>query len=173
MADNVSVTQGSGTVFAADDIGSVFYPRTKISVGADGSATDMTAGSGAIAAGTPRVCLATDSPGVISTGTKGVPSSTVLTVQEAVADTGTQSSVAASTAAVTVLAANTARMGAAIYNDSAAVCHLILSATTPSTSAYTVRMQPLDYYEPPAKYTGIIQGIWVTGTGSARVTELT
>ena len=41
MADNVAITAGSGTSIAADDISSVFYQRVKISVGADGSATDL------------------------------------------------------------------------------------------------------------------------------------
>lgn len=41
MADNVSITSGSGTSIAADDISSVFYQRVKLSVGADGSATDV------------------------------------------------------------------------------------------------------------------------------------
>lgn len=69
MADNLAITAGSGTTIAADDVGpGVLYQRVKISVGADGSATDMTAGSGAIAAGTPRVTLATDSPGVTAVG---------------------------------------------------------------------------------------------------------
>jgi hypothetical protein len=41
MADNFTANAGSGgNVFAADDISSVFYPRVKISHGADGSATD-------------------------------------------------------------------------------------------------------------------------------------
>ena len=42
MADNFVANAGSGgSTFAADDIGSVLYPRVKISVGADGSATDV------------------------------------------------------------------------------------------------------------------------------------
>ena len=40
MADNVAITAGSGTSVAADDIGSVFYQRTKLSLGADGTAAD-------------------------------------------------------------------------------------------------------------------------------------
>lgn len=41
MADNFVANPGSGgSTFAADDISSVFYPRVKISHGADGSATD-------------------------------------------------------------------------------------------------------------------------------------
>lgn len=41
MADNVTLNSGSGgAVAAADDIGSVFYQRVKLSVGADGTAVD-------------------------------------------------------------------------------------------------------------------------------------
>lgn len=41
MADNLTITQGSGTTIAADDIGGVLHQRVKISQGADGSATDV------------------------------------------------------------------------------------------------------------------------------------
>jgi len=48
MADNVAITAGAGTTIATDDIGGVQYPRSKVSLGADGSATDWvgTAGRG-------------------------------------------------------------------------------------------------------------------------------
>lgn len=41
MADNIQVTQGSGTTMATDDVSGIQYPRVKVSVGADGSATDV------------------------------------------------------------------------------------------------------------------------------------
>jgi len=41
MADNISVTQGSGTTMATDDVSGVQYPRVKVSVGVDGAATDV------------------------------------------------------------------------------------------------------------------------------------
>lgn len=41
MADNVSVTQGSGTTMATDLIGSVHHPRIKIQTGEDGVANDV------------------------------------------------------------------------------------------------------------------------------------
>ena len=43
MADNVSITAGSGTSIAADDISSVWYQRVKLSIGADGTAVDASA----------------------------------------------------------------------------------------------------------------------------------
>ena len=41
MADNVAYTPGSGATIAADDIGGVLHQRVKISVGADGTAADL------------------------------------------------------------------------------------------------------------------------------------
>lgn len=41
MADNLEVSQGTGTTVAADDVGGVLYQRVKIGVGADGTATDV------------------------------------------------------------------------------------------------------------------------------------
>lgn len=43
MADNLGYTPGSGATVASDDIGGVQHQRVKISVGEDGSATDLSA----------------------------------------------------------------------------------------------------------------------------------
>jgi hypothetical protein len=40
MADNIQVTQGTGTTMATDDVAGVQYPRVKISHGVDGTAVD-------------------------------------------------------------------------------------------------------------------------------------
>lgn len=88
------------------------------------------------------------------------------------AGTSTLSNVSGSASSVTVLAANTSRLGATIYNDSTAVLYLKFG-TTASTTSFTVKLQPDDYYEVPFGYTGTIDGIWASATGAARVTELT
>lgn len=41
MADNFTITPGVGKTIAADDIAGVYHQRVKISLGADGSATDL------------------------------------------------------------------------------------------------------------------------------------
>lgn len=41
MADNLNAPLPSGTTLATDEIAGVHYPRTKISVGTDGSAVDV------------------------------------------------------------------------------------------------------------------------------------
>jgi hypothetical protein len=40
MADNVTITEGSGTQIAADEVGGVKYQRVKVSHGIDGVAVD-------------------------------------------------------------------------------------------------------------------------------------
>lgn len=62
MADNVTISEGSGKTIAADDVSNVFYQIIKIAVGADGSATFLDGNSGNKSAGTLRVVLATDQP---------------------------------------------------------------------------------------------------------------
>lgn len=67
MVDNVQITAGTGTTVAADDIAGVLHQRVKVSIGADGSATDALGGAGAVAAGVLRVTLASDDPAVANT----------------------------------------------------------------------------------------------------------
>lgn len=86
--------------------------------------------------------------------------------------TGTASNVASSATTVTLLAANTSRLGAAIYNDSTQIVYVKLGATASATS-YTVQLMPNGMYEAPFGYTGVIDGIWAAANGNARVTELT
>ena len=95
-----------------------------------------------------------------------------VTANAVTSATGTLSSVAASAASSTVLAANASRKGFSIYNDSTAILKIAFAATA-SATAFTVLMQPNAYFENNTLYTGIITGIWATATGNARVTELT
>jgi hypothetical protein len=61
----MSVTlPGTGSVVKTEAISSEEYQYVKLALGAAGAATLLSGGSGAIDAGTQRVALATDSPGV-------------------------------------------------------------------------------------------------------------
>lgn len=95
---------------------------------------------------------------------------TVSVVQKT--GTATLTNVASSATNVTLLAANTARKGATLYNDSTQVCYVKFGATASSTS-FTVPLATNTYYEVPGGYTGILDGIWVSANGNMRVTELT
>lgn len=85
---------------------------------------------------------------------------------------GTLTSVISSVSAVSILAANTARKGATIYNNSGTNLNINLG-TTVTTSVYTVLMANSGYYEVPFGYTGVIAGITASNAGIISVVELT
>lgn len=87
-------------------------------------------------------------------------------------DTTAVSQVASSASNVTLKAANTARLGLSIHNDSTQVLYVKLGATASATS-YTVKMAANSHYETPFGYTGIVDGIWASANGNAYVTEIT
>lgn len=95
-----------------------------------------------------------------------------VTTSETKPSTNTTSSVAASVSSVTLLSANSSRLGATIHNDSTSACYVKLG-TTASTSSFQVKLFSQDYYEVPFGYTGRIDAIWDSATGSARIGELT
>lgn len=148
MADN-TVTEAvtvAGDTFAADDIAGIKFPRTKLIHGADG------VNAGDVSTANPLPVTLRDSVG------QKAPSSAVT-------------SVAASASSVTLLASNGARLGATVYNDSTSDLYIKFGATA-STSSYTVALGSFDYYEVPFGYTGVIDAIWISATGNARITEV-
>lgn len=48
MADNVNITQGTGTAIAADEVSSVFYQKVKLDVGGDGETLPVSATANAV-----------------------------------------------------------------------------------------------------------------------------
>jgi hypothetical protein len=92
-----------------------------------------------------------------------------LSVRTGGSTNGTPAGVAltASTSAV-LLASNTARLFGAIYNPLSADLLVALAATA-TTSAYTVVVPALGYYEVPAAYTGPVSG-YTTGAGTVMAT---
>jgi len=88
------------------------------------------------------------------------------------AATPTSANVAASITNVTLLASSATRLGAAFYNDSSSAMYLKLGATS-STTSFTVKLVAGAYYEIPGPhvYSGIVDGIWDTATGTCRITS--
>ena len=107
----------------------------------------------------------------VASGTT-VPVSGTVTTNTPTSATATLSNVASSATSVTVLASNASRKGAMIANDGTKILYLKFGATASITS-YTVRLDAQAQYEVPFGYTGIIDGIWSSANGNARVTELT
>lgn len=89
------------------------------------------------------------------------------------ADLSTLANVASSATSVTLQAANPKRRGWLVFNDSTAILYVKFGATASATS-YVVQIAAGGYYEMPNPiYTGVIDGIWASANGNARVTELT
>ncbi len=93
------------------------------------------------------------------------------TVNSSSVDNADLDNVATSTVSATLIAANSLRRAATIWNDSAAILYVKFGATASSTSC-TVPIAANGYYELPQPcYTGILDGVLSASTGVARVTE--
>ncbi|UZJ58562.1 hypothetical protein OKW98_18465 [Pseudomonas sp. KU26590] len=114
----------------------------------------------------------TDGSGPYSINSAGV---ATLITQVSVAQVGVAASsvtsVTSAAANTTLLAANAARRGATIFNESTSVLYLKLGSASSITS-YTVIIAANGYYEVPFGYTGAITGLWASANGAARVTEV-
>jgi inorganic triphosphatase YgiF len=90
------------------------------------------------------------------------------------AATATLTNVVDSNVSAQLLAANTARKGVIIENDSSAIMY-VKYGTTASTTSFTVKIAANARWEMSRPiYLGRIDAVWASdSTGSARVTELT
>ena len=90
-----------------------------------------------------------------------------------VAAAATLTNVASSASSVSLLAANTARRGLIVYNDSTQTLYLKFGVTA-STTSFTYLMTPKSTLEMILPiYQVAIDGVWASANGSARITELT
>lgn len=89
------------------------------------------------------------------------------------AATPTLANVAGSATVVTLLALNTARLGAIVFNDSTSAMYIKYGSAASATS-FTYKVLPGGTWEMPGGvvYTGILTALWDTANGNARVTEL-
>jgi hypothetical protein len=93
-------------------------------------------------------------------------------VRQVASQTATTSSVASSASSVQLLAANTARLGSMVGNDSNKKLY-VKCGTTASTTDYTKLLGAGEEWQVPFGYTGRIDGIWEAANGNARLTEFT
>lgn len=175
-ASAVPVTANAGTNLNTSLLA---LEATQTSRAAKAQITDGTRDGTVKAASTAAV--ATDTAVVVALSPNNSPTVTQGTantnanawpVKEVRAATGTLTNVASSATSVTLLASNASRLGAAIFNDSVEKLYVKLGATASITS-FTLVLDSQCYCEIPFNYTGLIDGIWPTATGTARVTEVT
>lgn len=157
MADNLTITQGSGTTIAADDIAGAKYQRVKIGLGTDGNAADMEGGAGAVSSGVLRVTLASDDSAIAllttidsDTGTISTNSGTIATNSGTIAsDTTTiATDTTAMSALLTTIDADTGSMATllgTIDTDTGAMATLLgtIDADTGTIATDTTAMSGL------------------------------
>jgi hypothetical protein len=95
-----------------------------------------------------------------------------VTIPSTSSSTPTITTVASVAVSTTILAANSSRRDAKIYNSSSARLYLAFGAAA-SLAAFTILLEAGGTYEMSIPYTGLISGIWATANGNALVTELT
>lgn len=164
MADSaVDITAGSGTSIDTRTESTNGHHRQVVVLGdpatnAGVAPVDATAGL--------KVDLGADNDVVVTNaGTFAVQNT------PAAATTATLGNVAASATSVTLQASNSARRAVLIYNDSESSLYVKYGATASATS-FTHKLGPFEALREEL-YSGVIDGIWDSATGSARCTELT
>lgn len=140
------------------------------------TATVNTAGLYSVAPTNPASVASTSGTGTgatftLTTAANSAAADSVVALQTST--TGSESNVASSASAVTLLVANASRLGYSCFNDSTQVLYLLNSSQTPSSSLYTVQIAAGGYFECPFRYTGIVKGIWASANGNLRMTEYT
>ena len=168
----VTVANDSTGVLSVDDNGG--------SLTVDGTVTANQGTAAATVGAWPiKVTDGTNTAAVKAASTAAVAADPALVValspndRSLVAAAATLTNVASSASSVSLLAANTARRGLIVYNDSTQTLYLKFGVTA-STTSFTYLMTPKSTLEMILPiYQGAIDGIWAAANGSARITELT
>lgn len=183
VSGTVTANAGAGTFavsaatlpLPADAATETTLAKLPLTQGSTTSGQSGTLAQGAVTTAAPAYTTAKTSPlSLTPVGNLRVDGSTVTQpIREVQAITATLSNIAASATNVTLLASNASRRGVIIYNDSTKILYVKFGATASATS-FTIKMGSDGFYEMHTPvYTGIIDGIWASASGTARITELT
>jgi hypothetical protein len=94
-----------------------------------------------------------------------------IPVSQPGAATTARTSVSALVADTPILAADSTRIGATIFNESTAVCYVGYGTTAVSLTSYSVQVPAGGYLEVPSQFVQCaIRGYWAAANGAARVT---
>lgn len=88
------------------------------------------------------------------------------------AGTATLANIASSASSTTLFASNPNRKGAIIYNESTQTLFVKFGATASATSYSVFMASNTQYVFTAPVYTGVVDGIWASANGNARVTEI-
>jgi hypothetical protein len=143
MSDNISITAGSGTTIATDDVGGVQFQKIKLVDGTADSSTAIASGGG-VEAGALRVTIASDSTGVVSIDDNGG----AITVDGTVAVTNAgitsiDGKITACNTGAVVLAAGTAGIGKLTANSGVDIGDVDVTSLPAITGAVTANPSKL------------------------------
>lgn len=93
--------------------------------------------------------------------------------KETRATNAARTSVVASISDTLILAANTARLGVVIYNDSDAPLLIGFGTAVVTTTNFTLWIPARSNHELSNTFIGELRGIWEAASGSAYITEMT
>ncbi len=128
-------------------------------------------GAASLAALETITALQGTSPWVVS-GTVAATISGTITTADANFTTATRSDVAGSATVVTLIASNANRREIFIHNDSTSILRIKYGSAASATDFTAVLTSQGSFSASTPLYTGIITGIWESGTGFARMTEV-
>lgn len=86
--------------------------------------------------------------------------------------TATLTNVTGVDSSTTILAGNSARVWATIWNNSTAILYIKLGGGTATATSCTKKLIADEFYEIPAWFVWPITGIWAAVNGAARITEI-
>ncbi|HUR99864.1 MAG TPA: hypothetical protein VMZ26_17505 [Pyrinomonadaceae bacterium] len=102
-----------------------------------------------------------------------IASDQTVTIASASSSAGAVTVVSASTSSVTLITANASRKALSLFNNSNKTAYVRFQASAASTSAFTIKMNPDDFFTPAFTYTGEIRAIWDGSSGDMQITEFT
>jgi hypothetical protein len=160
LVDGSTVTQPvTGFVVADQGIPAALADRWPVT---------LTDGINSVAVKPASTAAATTDPALVV----AISPNNAITTSTAHSSTNNITNIAASTTNTLLLASNSIRLGATIYNDSAALLYISLGSVA-TLNDYTIKLFPLGYYEVPYGFIGAVDGFWSSAIGFAKVGELT
>lgn len=165
-----TLTNGNLSALSLTTLGGLRIDGVYAAATATSTATDLIANGGYVTTAAPT--YTNNTLNALSLDTSGNLRVTGFVTTNKAA-TSSVTSVAQSTSNTVLLAANSTRVFASIYNNTGQKMFIKLG-TTASTTSYSIQLMPNSYWEVPNDYTGEIDAVWSgNGSNNALVTELT
>lgn len=172
--DGLLRVDGSGSTQPISGTVAATQSGTWVSRTQDGAGNAINSTSNALNVSVQNTTVAVTQSGTWTVQPGNTANTTAWLVTQQGSSSASTSNVNDTASSTTLIASNSSRRGAAIFNDSTVSLYVKFGATASATS-FTVLIAAQGYYELPANpsvYTGVVDGIWASdASGAARITE--